>query len=41
MGSAYIIPDGVHTTMVYADKAKRIAESDETNNKLSQSISVP
>jgi len=40
-GGSYIIPNGTHTIMAFADDANRIAESDETNNKLSQPITIP
>jgi hypothetical protein len=38
--NAYTIPTGTHTITVKADDINRFAESDETNNQLSQSITV-
>jgi hypothetical protein len=38
---AYTIPAGMHTISAYVDDINRFAESDETNNQLSQSITVP
>jgi hypothetical protein len=40
-GSGYIIPSGTHTITAYADDVNRFAESNETNNTLSKSITVP
>ena len=40
-GVAYTIPTGTHTIIAYADDVNRFAESNETNNQLSQSITVP
>ena len=40
-GGTYTIPTGTHTIMAYADDVNRFAESNETNNTLSQSITVP
>ncbi len=40
-GGAYTIPNGTHTITVFADDENRIPESNETNNKLSQTIQVP
>ena len=39
-GTAYHIPSGVHTITAWADDANRFAESDEANNKLTQTITV-
>ncbi len=39
-GAKYIIPNGTHTIRANADDAKRFTESDETNNTLSQTITV-
>ncbi|TMI03991.1 MAG: hypothetical protein E6H40_19750, partial [Betaproteobacteria bacterium] len=39
-GGPYIIPNGTHTITAFADDVNRFAESDETNNKLSQPITV-
>ncbi|MFA6923362.1 MAG: T9SS type A sorting domain-containing protein [Bacteroidales bacterium] len=39
-GGAYTIPIGTHTITAYADPVNRFAESDETNNTLSQTITV-
>jgi hypothetical protein len=39
--SSYSIPAGTHTIMAYADDVNRFAESSETNNQLSQTITVP
>ena len=39
-GGPYTIPTGTHTIMAYVDDVNRFAESDETNNQLSQSITV-
>ena len=38
--SAYNIPPGTHTITAYVDDINRFAESDESNNQLSQSITV-
>src|SRR5205823_5541811 len=40
-GGAYSIPNGTHTITAFADDVNRFAESDETNNKLSQPITIP
>jgi Domain of unknown function (DUF1929)/CARDB len=40
-GGAYTIPSGTHTITVFADDINRFAESIETNNTLSQAITVP
>jgi subtilase family serine protease len=40
-GGAYAIPSGTHTITAFADDVNRIAESNETNNTLSQTITVP
>ena len=40
-GGAYAIPSGTHTITVFADDIDRFAESNETNNTLSQTITVP
>ncbi len=40
-GGAYTIPNGTHTIMAWVDDVNRFAESNETNNQLSQSITVP
>ncbi|MFH0351914.1 MAG: Ig-like domain-containing protein [Chromatiales bacterium] len=40
-GGAYTIPNGTHTIMAHVDDVNRFAESDETNNQFSQSITVP
>src|SRR5437764_9790073 len=39
-GGPYTIPGGTHTITAFADDVNRFAESDETNNKLSQPITV-
>jgi hypothetical protein len=39
-GAPYTIPTGTHTINAYADDINRFAESDETNNQLTQSITV-
>ena len=39
-GAPYTIPTGTHTIMAYADDVNRFAESNETNNQLSQSVTV-
>ena len=36
----YTIPAGPHTIMAYVDNVNRFAESNETNNKRSQSITI-
>ena len=40
-GGAYAVPSGTHTITAFVDDVNRIAESNETNNTLSQSITVP
>src|SRR5947207_4143440 len=40
-GGPYIILNGTHTITAYVDDVNRFAESDETNNQLSQPITVP
>ena len=40
-GGSYAIPTGTHTMVAWVDDNNRFAESDETNNQLSQSINVP
>ena len=40
-GASYTIPPGTHTIKAYVDDVNRFAESDETNNQLSQPITVP
>jgi hypothetical protein len=40
-GGAYTIPNGTHTITAFVDDVNRFAESDETNNKLSQPITIP
>jgi hypothetical protein len=39
-GGAYVIPDGNHTILAWVDDLNRFAESNETNNKFSQAITV-
>src|SRR6266513_3253535 len=39
-GGPYTIPGGTHTITAFVDDENRFAESDETNNKLSQPITV-
>jgi len=39
-GGFYAIPSGTHTIKAYVDDVNRMAESNETNNQLSQSITV-
>jgi Domain of unknown function (DUF4214)/CARDB len=39
-GGSYIIPDGSHTIMAFADDVNRFPESNETNNQLSKTITV-
>jgi YVTN family beta-propeller protein len=40
-GGSYVIPSGTPTIAAYVDDVNRFAESDETNNKLSLSITLP
>jgi subtilase family serine protease len=40
-GSAYMIPSGNHSIVAYVDDVNRFAESNEDNNKLTQSITIP
>jgi hypothetical protein len=40
-GGPYTIPNGTHTITAHVDDVNRFAESNETNNQLSQSITVP
>lgn len=40
-GGPYTIPNGTHTIAAHVDDVNRFAESDETNNLLSQSITIP
>jgi len=40
-GGPYTIPNGTHTITAYADDVNRFMESNETNNQLSKSITVP
>ncbi|MGH8626570.1 MAG: CARDB domain-containing protein, partial [Gammaproteobacteria bacterium] len=40
-GGPYTIPNGTHTITVHVDDLNRFAESGETNNRLSQPITVP
>jgi hypothetical protein len=39
-GGPYFIPNGTHSIEAWVDDFKRFAESDETNNKLKQTIAV-
>ena len=39
-GGAYHIPSGTHTITAFADDINRFAESNETNNTLSQTITI-
>ena len=39
-GAPYSIPAGTHTIMAYVDDVNRFAESNETNNKFSKTVSV-
>jgi hypothetical protein len=39
-GGSYNIPTGSHTIMAWVDDVNRFAESNESNNKLSQAISI-
>ena len=39
-GAPYTIPTGTHTIMAWVDDENRFAESNETNNKLTQSITI-
>jgi hypothetical protein len=39
-GAPYTIPTGTHTMAAYADDINRFAESNETNNQLSQSVTI-
>ena len=39
-GAPYTIPTGTHTVMAWVDDENRFAESNETNNKLTQSITI-
>jgi len=40
-GGPFTIPTGTHTITAHVDDVNRFAESDETNNRLSQLITVP
>ena len=40
-GGAYFIPNGTHTIMAWVDDVNRFAESNEGNNTLSQTITIP
>jgi subtilase family serine protease len=40
-GGAYVIPNGTSTITAFVDDINRFAESDEANNKLSQTITLP
>ncbi|MDD4995811.1 MAG: Ig-like domain-containing protein [Patescibacteria group bacterium] len=40
-GGAYAIPTGAHTVKAWVDDVNRFAELNETNNQLTQSITVP
>jgi len=40
-GGPYTIPNGTHTITAHVDDVNRFAESNETNNLLSQSITIP
>jgi parallel beta-helix repeat protein len=40
-GGAYPIPSGTHTITAFADDINRFAESNKTNNTLSQTITIP
>ena len=40
-GGPYTIPTGTHTITAHVDDVNRFAESNETNNQLSQPITVP
>jgi subtilase family serine protease len=40
-GGAYAIPSGTHTITAFADDINRFAESNKTNNTLSQTITIP
>ncbi len=40
-GNSFVIPSGMHTITANVDDVNRFAESDETNNKLTQSITQP
>jgi hypothetical protein len=39
-GGAYVIPNGGHTILAWVDDLNRFAESNETNNKFSRTITV-
>jgi hypothetical protein len=39
-GGAYVIPNGSHAILAWVDDLNRFAESNETNNKFSQTITV-
>jgi hypothetical protein len=39
-GGAYVIPDGSHTILAWVDDLNRFAESNESNNKFSQVVTV-
>jgi subtilase family serine protease len=39
-GGAYAIPSGTHTITAFADDLNRFAETNETNNTLSQSVTI-
>ncbi len=41
LGAPFIIPSGSHTIKVIADDQSSVAEANETNNQLSQTITVP
>ncbi|MDD5267874.1 MAG: DUF1929 domain-containing protein [Methylococcales bacterium] len=40
-GGAYAIPTGAHTVTAWVDDVNRFAELNETNNQLTQSITIP
>ena len=39
-GAPYVIPSGTHTITAYVDDVDRFEESNESNNRISQSIAV-
>ena len=40
-GAPYTIPSGTHTIRAYVDDLNRFAESNENNNQLTQSVTIP
>lgn len=40
-GGSYAIPSGTHTISAYTDDTNKISESNESNNKLSKTLTLP